>query len=283
MNNWTAIFETGKHTDSAGVEREFDQSDLDKIIASYEPKKHEAPLVIGHPKTNSPAFGWVESLKRNGNKLYAKFKQVGDEIKDAVAAGHYKKKSISLYPDGSLRHVGLLGAAPPAVKGLGDVQFKADEEYTEYKFAEAEAAKANERNQQMDELEKLKQDVAALKNQVSEVEAAKAKAEQRAKAAEQAYAEREKADQAKAREARFAGLLKAGKALPGEKEAMLNLAEALGSAGEIEFAEGEKKAAESAFWGLFEARKENGLLTEFAEPDAVNSDNGSRIDPAKTF
>ncbi len=37
--------------------------------------------------------------------------------------GRYKKVSIALYPDLSLRHVGFLGAQPPAVKGLAQAAF----------------------------------------------------------------------------------------------------------------------------------------------------------------
>ena len=41
----------------------------------------------------------------------------------ALKEGRYKKRSISLTPEGKLRHVGFLGAAKPAVKGLADIQF----------------------------------------------------------------------------------------------------------------------------------------------------------------
>ena len=36
---------------------------------------------------------------------------------------YYEKRSASFYPDGRLRHVGFLGAAPPAVKGLAGIAF----------------------------------------------------------------------------------------------------------------------------------------------------------------
>ncbi|MFZ5986918.1 MAG: hypothetical protein ACOYWZ_07325 [Bacillota bacterium] len=124
---WFAVFKTGKHTDSAGNEKEWTEADLDKIANGYDPKKHEAPIVIGHPKTNAPAFGWVEKLKRVGDTLYALPKQLANDFVEMVNKGLFKKRSISLYPDGTLRHVGFLGAQPPAVKGLPDVEFKEDE------------------------------------------------------------------------------------------------------------------------------------------------------------
>lgn len=132
MPKWFAIFKTGKHTDSSGNTKEWTEADLDKIIETYDPSKHEAPIVIGHPKTNAPAYGWIESLKRVGNTLYAKAKQLAPEFVEMVNKGMFKKRSISLYPDGTLRHVGFLGAVPPAVKGLPDVEFKDGEESFNY-------------------------------------------------------------------------------------------------------------------------------------------------------
>jgi hypothetical protein len=121
---WIEIFKTGKHTDSAGNEKTWTGEDLDQIVSKYDPSVSEAPVVIGHPEENAPAFGWVESLKRDGAVLLAKMKNLVPEFVDMVKKGLFKKRSISLYPDFSLRHVGFLGAVPPAVKGLADVQFR---------------------------------------------------------------------------------------------------------------------------------------------------------------
>lgn len=124
---WFAIFKTGRHTNSNGVEREWSENDIDKIVESYDNTKHEAPIVIGHPKNNAPAYGWIEKLKRVGDTLYALPKQLAQEFVEMVNKGLFKKRSISLYPDLSLRHVGFLGAQPPAVKGLPDVEFKEED------------------------------------------------------------------------------------------------------------------------------------------------------------
>jgi hypothetical protein len=130
-----AIFKTGKHTDSNGNTKEWTQADLDFIVKTYDPVKHEAPIVIGHPENNAPAYGWIEKLERVGDILYAYPKQVAKEFVEMVKKGMFKKRSISLYPDGSLRHVGFLGAAPPAVKGLPEVEFKEKEaRIYEYEF-----------------------------------------------------------------------------------------------------------------------------------------------------
>ena len=120
LNGWIEIFKIGEHTASSGNRRLWNESDLDAIVDNYDPKTIEAPLVIGHPKTDDPAYGWVEALKRVGPVLMAKFKQVDPEFAEKVKSGRYKKRSISLLPGNRLRHVGFLGGALPAVEGLAD-------------------------------------------------------------------------------------------------------------------------------------------------------------------
>jgi hypothetical protein len=132
MDEWIQIFKTGKHVDSSGQEREWGKEDLDQIVSSYAPEKDKAPVVIGHPKDNAPAYGWVEALKREGNILFAKLKNLAPEFVDMVKKGLFKKRSISLYPNLSLRHVGFLGASPPAIKGLEDIRFQEGEQKVVY-------------------------------------------------------------------------------------------------------------------------------------------------------
>lgn len=122
FDDWIPIFAGGKQRDSMG--REHDGNALiDKAVANFNATKHEPPAVIGHPADNAPAFGWVEGLKKEGRLLLAKFKQVQPDFADMIKQGLFKKRSAAFYPDGSLRHVGFLGAAPPAIKGLPDVAF----------------------------------------------------------------------------------------------------------------------------------------------------------------
>jgi hypothetical protein len=54
----------------------------------------------------------VDQLKRVGESLMAKHRQVQPEFSEMVKSGLYKKRSASFYPDGSLRHIGFLGAQP---------------------------------------------------------------------------------------------------------------------------------------------------------------------------
>ena len=137
FDEWIEIFRGGKQVDSRGNEHDGDVV-IDQALASFDSREHEPPLTVGHPEDNSPAFGWVEGLKeavKDGVKvLMAKFRQVVPEFEDMVKKGLFKKRSASFYPDGRLRHVGFLGAAPPAVKGLADLKFKDPEEAVTFDF-----------------------------------------------------------------------------------------------------------------------------------------------------
>jgi len=134
---WIEIFRSGVHLDSEGRSHHYTVDDIDTIAIRYNEvfEKDEsriAPLVKGHPESNAPAYGWVERLARRGQRLYAKLKELSPEIIKNVRDGMFKKVSIALYPDLMLRHVGLLGAVPPAVKGMRNIEFSSNEEYSEY-------------------------------------------------------------------------------------------------------------------------------------------------------
>jgi len=137
FDDWIPIFRGGKQVDSTGNEHDGDAL-IEKAVSTFDAKEHEPPAVVGHPKDNDPAFGWVKQLKKevkSGIKtLYARFKDVVPEFAKAVAEGLYKKRSASFYPDGRLRHVGFLGAAPPAVKGLADLKFEDDDKAVTFDF-----------------------------------------------------------------------------------------------------------------------------------------------------
>ena len=132
------IFRAGTHTDSHGATLSFSESDLAATARAYDPAVSEAPIVVGHPKADAPAYGWIKSLSAEGGRLFATPDQVDPSFAEMVRAGRYKKLSASLYaPDSPanpspgawyLRHVGFLGAQPPAIKGLAPVNFAAGDE-----------------------------------------------------------------------------------------------------------------------------------------------------------
>ncbi|ERL56145.1 phage protease [Psychrobacter aquaticus] len=146
------IFKTGTHTDSHGQTLTFGESDLAAAIAAYDPSLHQAPIVVGHPTTEAPAYGWVQSLTSDNGNLFATPEQVNAEFSEQVAAGSYKKVSASFYPPNSptnpvkgsyyLRHVGFLGAEPPAIKGLQPIEFNEDADVVTLTVDFAEAKKS---------------------------------------------------------------------------------------------------------------------------------------------
>ena len=139
------IFKPGKHTPMSGAALSFSEADLSATAAAYDPAKHEAPLVCGHPQHDAPAYGWVGGLSFAEGALEAGPTQVDPAFAEMVSRGAFKKISASFYsPDSPgnpvpgvyyLRHVGFLGAMPPAVKGLRNPSF-ADTEQGVVEFAE---------------------------------------------------------------------------------------------------------------------------------------------------
>lgn len=144
------IIPPGTHTDANGKRVTFDDGVLSRIASNYNPTLSEAPLVTGHPVTDSPARGWVDRVEHQpGVGIFAVPKQVTPEFQEWCKAGHYKKVSASLYPPGHphnplgdkdwyLRHVGFLGGTPPAIKGLQQAQF-ADRQARTVSFADDES------------------------------------------------------------------------------------------------------------------------------------------------
>ncbi len=147
-NGWVEIFRAGDY----GAKGNFSADDLDRVIQNYDPATHEAPACVGHPADNLPAYGWAARLLRQGATLLAKFKEVDPAFEDAVKAGRYKKRSAAFYLDDAgrienLRHVAFLGAQPPEVKGLKNLQFDDNgREYTEVDFGEESAMPADEKS-----------------------------------------------------------------------------------------------------------------------------------------
>lgn len=132
------VFRPGRHTSMSGAEVSFSASDLDAVASGYDPGEHDAPVVVGHPKHDAPAYGWVKDLKFDGRTLKAELDKVDPAFAELVRAGRYRRVSASFYAPNSpanpkpggyyLRHVGFLGAQPPAVKGLKPVEFGEVEE-----------------------------------------------------------------------------------------------------------------------------------------------------------
>lgn len=128
------IFKAGTWRDHVtGRSLTFSAADLAATAAAYDPARHEAPLVVGHPATDDPAYGWVQSLMITDDGLEATPRQVEAAFAEMVNAERFNRISAGFFlptaPSNPvpgvyyLKHVGFLGAVPPAVKGLRKPSF----------------------------------------------------------------------------------------------------------------------------------------------------------------
>jgi len=292
FDDWIEIFKGGKQIDSSGVEHDGDML-IDKTIATFNPGIHEPPIVVGHPKDNAPAFGWIQGLKKTGNTLLAKIGNIIPEFEAAVENGMYKKRSASFYPDGRLRHVGFLGAAPPAVKGLADLKFDEGEDFVTFEFGEHKTtvSKKEEKMTFKDFVEIFKFWKEAEKdpdmqlpgvNQKmtgsgdksfteADIEAAKKSgAEAERKKADTEFAEKERQTKGEARTKEISDfcdtLVKEGKIPPSwVNSGLVEFAKGLDSETEISFSEKEAKKSPAAWFKSFlEGFEKSAIFQELA-------------------
>lgn len=226
---WCEIFKTGIHTDSNGNTKNWTVEDLKKIENNFQEKNKDVPICCGHPKTNSPAYGWVDKLKISGESLFAAYKNVQPEFKEAVQKGLFKTRSISLTPDLVLRHVAFLGGQAPAVKGLEQFCFETpDEADITINFNANVETKI--RGDLMDENAQKELDIKNQRIEELEAELEKRKQEKLIKEFE------DFCDEA----------VKNGKILPVERESVMNILQAC-SKETLNFEDGVEKRAEDIF------------------------------------
>lgn len=256
------IFKPGRQTALNGATIVFSEADLAATAAAYDPAKHEAPLVVGHPALDDPAYGWVKSLvaqsKTEGSSsdagLYAEQQQLDPAFAEIVAAGRFKKISAAFYaPDAAnnpvpgvfyLKHVGFLGAAAPAVKGLKTVAFSKDEAGV-ITFSEwQEPTPEPEKDTPVTEAE-----AAALRAENEASKAANAQLQAQLQAVQTAQ---RRADCTAFAEAQ----INAGRLLPADKTGVITFMESLPEA-VLEFGEGDSKTSQSpaAWFREFMARQ----------------------------
>ncbi len=127
------IFKAGTHTDMSGQRLTFTEDDLKASVAAYDPALFAAPLVVGHPKLNDPAYGWLASAATDGELMTGTAQDVDAEFAEMVNNKRFPKISTSFFHPNSpsnpkpgvwyIRHIGFLGAKAPAVKGLKPASF----------------------------------------------------------------------------------------------------------------------------------------------------------------
>lgn len=281
------IFRAGRHTDDAGQVHAFSEADIASIAASYNPALREAPLTVGHPAHNLPAYGWVKGLRAEGGRLLMATQQVEPQFAEMVQAGRFKKRSASFYPPTHpnnptpgqwyVRHVAFLGAQPPAVAGLKDIAFAETDAAGAINFSEATHSP---QENPMDK--ELQAQLDAANQKAAAEQAAREQAEREAKAAKEQLAQFAEAarQQRHAAHVSFAeGEVKAGRLLPKDAGAAVAVLDLLADAQPVEFAEGDTtRKVTPAEWlkGLIGAAKPVVSFGEFATSGA------SRSTPPKT-
>ncbi len=281
------IFRPGVLIDDAGVERTFTADDIKAMADGYDPALREAPLCVGHPASNRPAYGWVKGLGVNADgRLTMNTKQVEPQFAELVGAGRYKKRSAAFYPPQHpsnpkpgtwyLRHVAFLGAQPPAVSGLKDIQFSESETDDGLVFfSEGDFAPTRTPNQELSMEEKERLEAEARTAREAQAKAEQDAADSRAKLAQ--FAEQQRT----ARHAGFVsfaeGQMKAGTLTKPEAAALPEVLDCLADAAPVEFAEaGATKKVSPAQWlqDFVAARKPVVQFGEF-NPGAGAHDQGS--------
>lgn len=283
------IFRPGVLIDDAGVERTFTAADIKAMADGYDPALREAPLCVGHPESNLPAYGWVARLAVNdAGRLVMDHRQVEPQFAEMVATGRFKKRSAAFYPPQHpsnpkpgtwyLRHVAFLGAQPPAVSGLKDIQF-ADADQGCVCFSEGDPQQPNHTTQElsMDEKERLAKaeaEAAAAREAQARAEAAAAEAN----AALAKFAEQQRQGRHAAHVQFAEAQMKAAVLTKPEADALPGVLDVLADAAPVEFAEaGATKKIAPGDWlqGFIAARKPLVQFGEFAPAGGPDADVGS--------
>jgi hypothetical protein len=127
------VFRAGDY----GPKGRWTEDELDLIAADYDAALHEAPVTVDHAQSG-PALGWVAGVRRSGDRLVARLRDLHEDFVALLRRGAFKKRSVEIYralPETNrpyLKAVSFLGAAAPAVKGLRDVLFDESIEATSF-------------------------------------------------------------------------------------------------------------------------------------------------------
>ncbi len=129
------VLKPGTYVDANGVNVEVTLSMMADMAAAYDPSVLDAPAVIGHPKMDAPAYGWLRNFRVDGEILLCDAEDVDVGFAEVLRKRRYKNKSLSFYRPTSPgnpkpgrcypKHLGLLGARAPAVTGLKPIHLAA--------------------------------------------------------------------------------------------------------------------------------------------------------------
>lgn len=244
------IFRAGTRAADNGRSYTITEADVAAAAAAYDPALHEAPLTVGHPESNRPAYGWVAGLQAADGVLRTSHRQVEPAFAEMVRGGRFKKRSASFYaPDDPanpkpgvwyLRHVAFLGAQPPAVKGLRDIEFSEAANAVNF----SDPVDNQEQPTMSKTVEQLQADLdaanAARTTAESERDAAAARAT-KAEGEVTQFAEQARAQRHAAHVQFCEAQVKAGRLLPKDQAAAVAVLDQLAATEPVEFSEGDAK------------------------------------------
>lgn len=290
------IFRAGRHTDDAGNVHNFSEADVRRTVEVYDPSQREAPLTVGHPEHNLPAYGWVKSLGVNATgRLVMNTHRVLPQFAEMVEQRSFPKRSASFYPPDHpnnpapgawyLRHVGFLGAQPPAISGLADIKFSEGEAEGLVQFSEA-ISSTNQPSQEQDNMSKELQDKLDAAQRERDEEKSKRETAERerdeANTRATSFAEQQKKDRTASFTSFAEAQVQAGRLLPADKAMTVATLEALADSKAVSFSEGNTTRTESPLeWlkGLLSNAKPLVSFGEFA-PGRTGAD-GAQAGAAK--
>ncbi len=140
------IFATGTHNGDT-----YTEADLDEMVKAHGALDFRPAIKVGHTKDSpgAPAYGWVQNLRRVGQKLVADFTDMHDSVVEALRKRAYDRVSSEVYFNlnrggkkfgRALKAVALLGADVPAVANLlplHKMEFAAASEFEKFSAHEA--------------------------------------------------------------------------------------------------------------------------------------------------
>ena len=299
----------GQFVDMNGVKVELTAADLQAMAKAYDPALHEAPITIGHPEHDDPAYGWMGAVEHDpasGN--YATPRDVAPALAEAVADGRYRKVSVALYSPTSganpvpgvwyPRHLGFLGAMPPGVKGLRPVELADGETEqltvieVDVQFSEGEAEPGAPAKPEQEEPAMPDPNKPDAKTPETKAADEVALAEQRSKLDSDLVALSEREAALAKREAdlhrrelgeKVDALIDDGRVLPRDRDAVIAFAERLEHRTDDEpevvaFGEGDARTAQSLadhFWGYLEHQPKQ---VEFGERAAEETATATGVE-----
>lgn len=246
------IFKAGTRVTEAGEPITFSAADLAAVAAGYQPQVREAPLVVGHPSTDGPAYGWVAKLQAEGDALYMDSKDVEPAFAEMVRNRRFPNRSVAfLRPDEPgnptpgqwyLRHVGFLGAKAPALQGLKPITFSSGERVVVF-AEEAISPTTVPTGTQDQELSMTEPEIAAMKAENERLQREARVKEQEAQTLQEQlvqFAEAQRNSQHAANVQFAEAQVQAGHVVPAERDRLVAVLDGLGQIKPVQFAEGGK-------------------------------------------